>query len=97
MSCALTVKAIGPLGAFTVRGQTAKALLWLSDAGKKGVTAQEVSSWAYRFSAYCWDLRHKHGLTIVTHKESHEGGWHGRHELTSPVTILDVKQPKKAA
>jgi hypothetical protein len=97
MSGAFKVTAIGPLGQFTVRGQTAKALLRLSDAGKKGVTAQEVSSWAYRFSAYCFDLRHKHGLTIVTHKEPHEGGWHGRHELTTPVTLIDVQQPKKAA
>ncbi len=97
MSGVFKVTAIGPLGQFTVRGQTAKALLRLSDAGQKGVTAQEVSSWAYRFSAYCFDLRHKYGLTILTHKEPHEGGWHGRHELTTPVTILDVKQPKKAA
>ena len=97
MSRAFRVTAVGPLGQFTVRGQTAKALLWLHASGKKGVTAAEVATWAYRFSAYCFDLRHKHGLTIVTHKEPHEGGWHGRHELTTPVTLLDVQQPKKAA
>lgn len=73
---------------FTVRGQTAKALMALIRAGTKGCTALEVTSWAYRFAAYCHDLIHKHGLVIRTDKETHDGGWHGRHVLLSNVRIL---------
>ena len=79
---------LGPNGPFSVRGQTAKALLALVNAGNRGVTALEVNSWAYRFSAYCFDLRHKHGLIIETLREKHDGGWHGRHVLHTPVTLL---------
>lgn len=84
----LRVHAIGPCGAFTVTGQTAKALLALVGAGSKGVTALEVAGWAYRFAAYCHDLRHKHGLAIETVHESHDSGWHGRYVLLSPVQIV---------
>lgn len=76
---------------FTVRGQTAKTLKALIERGSKGCTAQEAASWAYRFAAYCHDLIHKHGLTIRTDKENHEGGWHGRHVLESDVRICDVR------
>lgn len=88
MSGRLRVTAHGPGGLFSVTGQTAKALLALVEAGKTGVTAREVNSWAYRFSAYCFDLRHNHGLAIATERETHPGGWHGRHVLLSPVAIL---------
>ena len=73
----------------TVKGQTAKALLELVEAGSRGVTALEAATWAYRLAAYCHDLRHKHGLSIRTDKESHPGGWHGRHVLESDVRIQD--------
>tara|TARA_R100000005_G_scaffold89219_2_gene59630 strand:+ start:2562 stop:2870 length:309 start_codon:yes stop_codon:yes gene_type:complete len=84
---------------FTVRGQTAKCLLALIEAGEKGTTALETSSWALRFSAYCFDLRHNHGLSIRTDREDHEGGWHGRHVLLSRVEVVEIKRPdgKKAA
>lgn len=82
------VHAIGPNGPFTVRGQTRRALLALMKAGDKGVTALEVTCWALRFSAYCWELRHRHGLVIDTLRENHGGGWHGRHVLRSSVTIV---------
>jgi hypothetical protein len=85
-----SVTATGPNGPFTVRGQTAKALYALVTAGEKGVTALEVSTWAYRFSAYCFDLRHKYGLSIETRREDHPGGWHGRHVLHSQVTLGEV-------
>jgi hypothetical protein len=81
--------AVGPNGAFIVNGQTAKALAALVAAGPRGVTAQEVAGWAYRFSAYCFDLRRKHGLEIETLHEIHPGGWHGRHVLRSVVTLAD--------
>ncbi|MBK7284933.1 MAG: hypothetical protein IPI83_11625 [Sphingomonadales bacterium] len=81
MTRAVIVIAEGPSGRFKVSGQTARALLALVAAMKKGVTALDVSSWAYRFSAYCFELRHKHGLAIERLREPHEGGWHGRHVL----------------
>jgi hypothetical protein len=76
-------------GPFTVRGQTARSLLALVKAGLSGVTALEVTCWALRFSAYCFDLRHRHGLVIDTIRENHDGGWHGRHVLRSPVQIVE--------
>lgn len=88
MSRSYTVSAIGPNGLFKVKGQTARALMALVGAVDKGVTSLEVSCWAYRFAAYCHDLRHKHGLVIDTIRESHAGGWHGRHVLRSPVQIV---------
>lgn len=89
----VTVKALeGPRArTFEVKGrQTARALLALVEAGEDGVTALEVSGWAYRFAAYCWELRHRHGLEIVTMAEKHSGGWHGRHVLRTPVEIISI-------
>ena len=82
-----TLTAIGPDGAFTVSGQVAKALAALLSAGAAGVTALEVNSWAYRLGAYVHTLRHRYGLVIETVRELHEGGWHGRYVLRSPVSI----------
>ena len=81
------IEARGAAGAFTVTGQTAKALEALVERGAAGVTSLEVSSWALRLSAYVHDLRHDYGLTIETVREDHEGGWHARYRLASPVTI----------
>ena len=82
-----TVAAIGPGGAFTVNGQVAKALGALVTAGEHGVTALEVSSWAFRLGAYVHTLRHRHALAVETVRELHDGGWHGRYVLRSPVTL----------
>lgn len=76
---------------FTVTGQVAKALLALVEAGNKGVTALEVSSWAYRLGAYVHTLRHAFGLVIELEREPHDGGWHGRYMLRSPVEVLEVQ------
>ena len=57
-----------------VRGQTARTLKALVDAGPRGITALEVSSWALRLAAYCHDLIHLHGLEITTEREAHEEG-----------------------
>ena len=90
----LVVVAVQPQGQpFKVTGQNAKALLALVKAGAKGVTALEVAAWAFRFSAYCHVLRHRHGLTISTEWEAHEGGKHGRYVLLSSVTILSQSLP----
>lgn len=86
-----SITAVGPNGPFVVKGQTARSLLALVNAGAMGVTALEVSCWAYRFAAYCHDLRHKHGLVIDTIRETHAGGWHGRHVLRSSVEITEVR------
>ena len=79
--------ASGPDGAFTVTGQVAKSLVALVERGVGGVTALEVNSWAYRLGAYVYTLRHDYGLIIETVRELHDGGWHGRYVLHSPVSI----------
>lgn len=75
---------------FKVKGQTARALAALIQAARNGITAQEMTCWAYRLGAYVHDLRHKYGLDIETLREEHPGGWHGRYVLHTPVEILDV-------
>lgn len=87
-----TLTATGPAGTFTLRGQVAKALSALLAAGATGVTALEVNSWAYRLGAYVHTLRHEYGLAIETMRELHEGGWHARYILRTPVTVGEVKQ-----
>ena len=84
------VTAIGPFGRFTVTGQTARALVALVKAGPAGLTALEVNSWAYRLGAYVHLLRRDNGLAIVTEREKHDGGWHGRYVLCCPVTLLEA-------
>lgn len=71
-------------------GQTARALLALVEAGAGGVTALEVSTWAYRLAAYVWDLKSNYGLAIRTDREDHPGGWHGRYTLETPIQIIEV-------
>jgi hypothetical protein len=80
---------------FVVRGQTAKALIALVASGDRGVTALEVSTWAFRFAAYCHLLRRDFGLSICTEREDHPGGWHGRHVLETPVRIVLVADPEQ--
>lgn len=89
----LTARVGGPDDARTIRvqGQTAKALQALAEAGERGCTALEVAGWAYRFAAYCHELRTRHGLAIRTDREEHPGGWHGRHVLETPVEILAIE------
>ena len=85
----LVVKAIGPDGQqFTVTGQFARTLLALVEAGARGATAKELANWAFRLSHYVLILRHRHGLSIITQWEAHDGGKHARYVLQSSVTIL---------
>jgi hypothetical protein len=74
-----------------VRGQMARTLLALVEAGARGVTALECSTWAYRLAAYCHDLRRDQGLAIRCDREEHPGGWHWRHVLETPVEIVTVE------
>lgn len=78
---------------FSVRGQTARALLALVAAGSAGVTAHEVATWAFRLAAYCFELRVRYDLVIRTEREAHPGGWHGRHVLETRVTIRFIADP----
>lgn len=89
------LSAIGPAGAFTVRGQTAKALKALLHAGDSGITALECNSWAFRLAAYVHELRRRHGLAIEMLREPHgdNGDWHGRYVLRSPVWPTRQRQP----
>ena len=70
---------------FCITGRQLRTLRALLDAGAKGITALDVSSWAYRLASYIYDLRHKHGLEIQTIEEPHDGGFHARYVLISKV------------
>ena len=84
---ALTVET--PVGRIAIRArQPRRALAALINAGSKGVTALELSSWAYRLGAYVHTLRHDYGLAIETLREPHDGGWHGRYVLHTPCQII---------
>lgn len=76
-----------PVGRITVTGREAQTLTALIEAGSKGITALEMSSWAYRLGAYVHRLRHDYGLDIETVREAHEGGSHGRYILHTPCRI----------
>jgi hypothetical protein len=82
---------------FEMTGQTARTLLALLEAGARGVTALECSTWAFRLAAYCYDLRRDHGLAICCDREEHPGGWHGRHVLETPVEIVTVETAEGVA
>ena len=84
---ALTVET--PAGRIAIRArQPRRALSALISAGSQGVTASELSSWAYRLGAYVHTLRHDYGLAIETLREPHDGGWHGRYVLHTPCQII---------
>ena len=76
---------------YEIKGRSAQTLLALVQSGSRGVTALELSSWALRLAAYVHELRQGYGMDIVTQREEHEGGWHGRYVLHTPVEILDIK------
>lgn len=72
-------------------GREAQTLFCLCNAGMQGVTAQELSNWALRLSAYIHKLRHDYGLDIVTQSEpNHDSGHHARYVLLSGVEIIDI-------
>ena len=84
---ALTVDT--PAGRIAISArQPRRALAALIKAGGKGVTAFELSSWAYRLGAYVHTLRNDYGLAIETLREPHDGGWHGRYVLHTPCQII---------
>ena len=74
--------------------QTLRALL---EAGNRGTTALEMSSWALRLGHYVFILRHKYGLDIETKTEPHDGGHHARYVLHSQVRLIDADAGRAAA
>lgn len=70
-------------------GRVAQTIVALVAAKAKGITAAEMSCWAYRLGAYVHILRHDYGLDIVTLREEHDGGFHGRYVLITPVEIIE--------
>ena len=82
---------------FVVRGQTARTLIALINAGDQGTTALEVSTWALRLAHYVFELRTIHRLAIRCEREEHPGGWHGRYVLETPVRIAFLADPEQEA
>jgi hypothetical protein len=79
---------------FTVSGQEARTLALLIQKGKAGVVAFDFAGGPpFRLPAYCWSLQRNLGLTIQTLREPHQGGWHGRFVLHTPVEIIAVDDP----
>lgn len=80
----------GTTRTFEACGRVAQTIVALDAAKARGVTAAELSCWAYRLGAYVHLLRHDYGLEIITLREEHDGGWHGRYVLVTPVEILHL-------
>ncbi|APG62556.1 hypothetical protein LPB140_06900 [Sphingorhabdus lutea] len=81
-----------PSGRALLVGQNARTLSALINSGKAGVTALELSSWAFRLGSYIHTLRSQYGLDIITIKETHNelGDWHARYVLNCDVQILEM-------
>jgi len=80
----------------TLTGQNARCLLALIEAGNRGANALAVSSWALRFGAYVWEMRHRYGVPIAMERVDHDnhGGWHGVYRLLCRVEVVE---PEPAA
>lgn len=72
-------------------GQKCRTLIALIENKNKGITALEVSCWAFRLAAYIHILRSKFDLNIITKNEVHDGGFHARYYLLDQVEILGGK------
>ncbi len=76
-------------------GRYGQALKALVEAGDKGVTALEISTWALRLAHYVFILRTdpRYSLDIETRDEEHEvdgmgPGRHGRYFLRTTVKLV---------
>lgn len=74
-------------------GREAQALLALVDAGATGITSLDMgqAGWAIRLAAYIGDLR-KMGVPIVTEREAHDGGNHGRYKIEPPGAVQIIER-----
>jgi hypothetical protein len=82
MTAQISVRAVvegSPECLIEARGQEARALVALAEAGTRGVSALEVSSWAYRFAAYCYEFT-SHGAQHRYHTRGASGrlAWSAR-------------------
>jgi hypothetical protein len=79
---------------FQLRGQKAKTLKCLVEHKEDGCNALEIAkTFALRLSEYIRALRRDglaggHNLDIVTNRELHAGGWHGKYLLRDQVELL---------
>lgn len=73
---------------FSLDGRLAQTLTALITAGAHGITALEVQSWAFRLADYVFKLKRRYGLVIAMELEPHNGGFHGRYRLVTPVEIV---------
>jgi hypothetical protein len=72
----------------TAKGQEGRTLLLLHEKASLGVVAYDFRGGPpFRLPAYTWSLMRKFGLNIETRRELHDGGWHGRFVLHTPVEI----------
>jgi hypothetical protein len=79
---------------FTCTGQEAKTLFLLKQKGAAGVQAYDFRGGPpFRLPAYCHSLIKHRGLHIETQRVNHEGGWHGRFVLHTPIEIIAVADP----
>ena len=86
----ITFKVLSTGAVFEVEGQESRTLVALVDAGHRGITSLEVSTWALRLAHYIMKLRRR-GLEIDMERERHGGpvpGEHGRYFLRSGIQIL---------
>lgn len=87
-----TIIVTARIGDRTVKanGREAQALLALVDAGNVGITSLDMgrAGWAIRLAAYIGDLR-KMGVPIITEREAHDGGHHGRYKI-EPVGAVHI-------
>lgn len=79
---------------FRLRGQKAKTLKCLVEHKEAGCNALEIAkTFALRLSEYIRALRRDglaggHNLDIITNRELHVGGWHGKYVLRDQVELL---------
>jgi len=90
MAAKLKIKAQRADGTvFEVTGQEAHTLALLVEKGVAGVTAYDFRGGPpFRLPAYTHNLIRRHHLAIETRREAHEGGWHGRFVLHTPLEIV---------
>ena len=81
---------------FTCAGQEAKTLSLLLQKGAAGVQAYDFRGGPpFRLPAYCHSLIKHKGLQIETQRVNHEGGWHGKFVLHTPIDIISTTDPAK--
>ena len=80
----------------TIKGRQAQALKALYEAGRRGINAAQMSSWALRLAHYVYGLR-GHGFVIETHRIEFDGGWYGHYVLKTKIAKLDVFYKTKPA